>query len=359
MGFGQDLSGSSGSVLLQPAATAGGTNKVWSGLALYRTGATSPSSVTAIGTTASASAVPGRVLQWDSFNGATNSNLPQSAGALGSALEPQSIPSEVPSATPVVIQGSRAFFTSLQPPTSLLPSEGLFVRKVTSLTGTPTLDTDAILLESQSAARSGGGAIWTGKYLTSSKSFGRALYVADTGAPSKGNLTTPLDFGVPVVGSDGQAFVGVGDAIVRFDPLAIADGGVPLVTTIPPVRTSPVLGKAAAGRPALGHAVTASGVLAVFDASATGTSTASWTAPIGVASTVETHPAFDCNRRVGAARSTTGILYVPFLDGNVVALIVDSPALMDANGAWPKYQRTSGNAGNDDTAFFPTNWPCP
>jgi hypothetical protein len=100
-------------------------------------------------------------------------------------------------------------------------------------------------------------------------------------------------------------------------------------------------------------------VLAVFDASATGTSTASWTAPIGVASTVETHPAFDCNRRVGAARSTTGILYVPFLDGNVVALIVDSPALMDANGAWPKYQRTSGNAGNDDTAFFPTNWPCP
>lgn len=69
--------------------------------------------------------------------------------------------------------------------------------------------------------------------------------------------------------------------------------------------------------------------------------------------------AFDCNRRTGAAIGSTGILYIPFLDGNVAAIVVDSPRLEDDPSSWPKYQRTMGNAGNDDTSFFPTNWNCP
>jgi hypothetical protein len=39
-------------------------------------------------------------------------------------------------------------------------------------------------------------------------------------------------------------------------------------------------------------------------------------------------------------------------------VVVDSPRLLDTAGAWPKYQRTMGNAGNTDPAF-PVNWSCP
>jgi hypothetical protein len=69
---------------------------------------------------------------------------------------------------------------------------------------------------------------------------------------------------------------------------------------------------------------------------------------------------FDCNRANPASK--TGVLYVGSSGGStgkVLSIIVDSPKLLDTMGAWPKYQRTMGNAGNDDT-YFPTNWPsCP
>jgi hypothetical protein len=54
------------------------------------------------------------------------------------------------------------------------------------------------------------------------------------------------------------------------------------------------------------------------------------------------------------------VLYVGAKNGAVEALIVDAPRLLDTAGAWPKYQRSAGNAGNDDTTNFKTNWPgCP
>ena len=55
--------------------------------------------------------------------------------------------------------------------------------------------------------------------------------------------------------------------------------------------------------------------------------------------------------------SSTGILYIAFSSGAVVALIVDSPGL-DPTSPWPKYQRTAGNHGNA-AAVFPLNDGCP
>ena len=73
-----------------------------------------------------------------------------------------------------------------------------------------------------------------------------------------------------------------------------------------------------------------------------------------------THMAFDTNRANCA--SNTGILYIGTDQGAVYAVIVDSNQLYEGvdGGAWPKYQRTMGNAGNTDSAHFPINWPgCP
>jgi hypothetical protein len=126
------------------------------------------------------------------------------------------------------------------------------------------------------------------------------------------------------------------------------------------VRTSPVLTKSVGSSVPRGYAVTKNGDVVVFDASGASIIESAWTMTPKPGTGVEAHPAFDCNRRAGAAVSTTGILYVPYIDGTVVAVIVDSARLQDGVGAWPKYQRTSGKAGNDDTTFFPTNWAsCP
>jgi hypothetical protein len=74
---------------------------------------------------------------------------------------------------------------------------------------------------------------------------------------------------------------------------------------------------------------------------------------------VRAHPTLDCNRRMGAATSTTGILYIASSSGRLSAIIVDSPKLLDATGAWPKYQRTASNSGNTNNAAFPLNPGCP
>jgi hypothetical protein len=74
---------------------------------------------------------------------------------------------------------------------------------------------------------------------------------------------------------------------------------------------------------------------------------------------VYAHPTLDCNRRLGAATTTTGVLYVAASNGWVSAIIVDSPKLLDTTGAWPKFQRTAGNSGNSDAQRFELNPGCP
>lgn len=348
--------------LLSSAAVAGGSNKVWSGLALNRSSNTTPSAVSAIATTSSAASTPARILKWDSIDAPVASNLPQSA-TLGSPLEPLEVGASVRTAVGVVVSQNTARFLTLQPMgAAAIPSTGLFLRNVTGVSTTPTLDTGILLDGSDTAFASGQALISTGALVGSFTGSRKLQLVGGTATPF-----TPagaVDYGVPVVaetGAAGYGFVGAGDAIVRFDPPPLMTPGT-IVAQLgsTAVRTSPVLGKATAGRPALGYAVTTTGTLVVFDASSSGVAGSAWTGTVsGISSNVITHPGFDCNRRAGAAKSTTGLLYIPYQDGNVAAIIVDSPALMDGAGAWPKYQRSSGNAGNDDTAFFPTNWTCP
>jgi hypothetical protein len=362
-GFGADLSN------LPPQASGKANNKVWSGIALARNGA----QVFAVATTASSSNLTtsnnaARVLRWDSIDGAVGTlDLPQitvaGLGNSGSPLEPLVVGATVQTAVGVVIRQATARFVTSQPNSlAAMPSPGLFVREfaVGSQSG---LDA-GVQIEASDSAYAVGQAMSGGKSVVGTlTSGGRRVHVVDGTVTTTGTPAGPIDYGVPTVAEGGYGLIGAGNAIVRFDPSLLSSGGTQVaVLGVGPtdiVRTSPVLGKAIGGRTAIGYALTAAGELVVFDASATGTASSAWISSVGSSSSVVTHPAFDCNRRVGAARSTTGILYVPFLDGNVVAVIVDSPALMDANGAWPKYQRTSGNAGNDDTAFFPTNWPCP
>jgi hypothetical protein len=104
-----------------------------------------------------------------------------------------------------------------------------------------------------------------------------------------------------------------------------------------------------------GYAVSKLGTLLAFRQ---GTGSVLWRAPlIAPGDSINTHMAFDCNRANPTTK--TGVLYVGAASGKVISIIVDAPKLLDTNGAWPKYQRSMGNAGNDDTTNFPTNWPCP
>ncbi len=66
-------------------------------------------------------------------------------------------------------------------------------------------------------------------------------------------------------------------------------------------------------------------------------------------------PTLDCNRREA---NRPGTLYVATTQGDIYALIVDAPRLK-RDAPWPKWQRTAGNAGNDDDAYFPLNPGCP
>jgi hypothetical protein len=172
---------------------------------------------------------------------------------------------------------------------------------------------------------------------------------------TSGNLGADKKTGVPVVASASEAYAGHGGGLFRFDPsnlnasTIVIDGG-----TTDTFYLSPILSKAKDGGVGQGYAVSNTGNLVVFElGSAPGVA---WTSATGTS--VVTHPTLDCNRQSPATR--TGILYVGHDDGHVQAIIVDNPGLLDTPGAWPKYQRSAGNAGNDDLLNFPTNWPgCP
>jgi outer membrane protein assembly factor BamB len=116
---------------------------------------------------------------------------------------------------------------------------------------------------------------------------------------------------------------------------------------------TPLLG---AARPSsskkLGYAVSGAGRLLVFD-SVLGTK--EWEGPFDYAyGKVTGNPTLDCDR----TNRATGTLYVPQTNGTLTAIIVDSPGL-DLTAAWPKYQRTVGNAGNHDPRFPIGTSGCP
>ncbi len=67
-------------------------------------------------------------------------------------------------------------------------------------------------------------------------------------------------------------------------------------------------------------------------------------------------PSLDCSRNADGipAAAPHGVLYVPALNGQLYAFIVDSPGL-DKNAPWPKYQHDARNTGNPATPI--TNCP--
>jgi hypothetical protein len=251
----------------------------------------------------------------------------------------------------VVISGGTASFLTK-------PAQGPVSWQPVALAASPTLGTARQLLPGN-AGYAFGQAVISNAFLIGSIDNGnnKELYVADAGAPTGGNLGVDADTGVPVVASATEAYVGRGGDIVKFNPGFLNDSThssiVWSASSGGAVRTSPVLGKAANGA-TWGYAVTGAGELAAFRMDAAG----SWRASsiVGSGGTVLAHPTLDCNR---GGNNKTGVLYIGGQNGNVVAIVVDSPGLLDTAGAWPKYQRTAGNAGNDDTTF-PTNWSgCP
>lgn len=372
-GLAADLTVDAGTVSLSGPAESSANRKAWSGLALTKTAG---NQVAAIATTNSGSSVLGtanaaRILKWDSVNGNLGTTpLPQndaggSFGNGGSPLEPLEVgTSGVLSAIPIVVSSAIATFVTRQPSYApwAFPSEGLHVRKVSALSGTPVLDSTVSTLSTSDATSTFGQSPVSNGTLVGTYPSPRQLHFAAATVTS-GAPAGSVDYGAVSIGRNNHAFFGAGTKLVRTlgtDPMtlgtelhALGSGG---------IRTMPVLTKSVGNRPETGYAVTTGGQLIVFnsDPAAASGSALRWSASVpGVSSNVETHMAFDCNRRNGAANTTTGILYIPFLDGNVAAVIVDSPRLEDASGAWPKYQRSMGNAGNDDTTFFPTNWACP
>lgn len=157
--------------------------------------------------------------------------------------------------------------------------------------------------------------------------------------------------------SSSEAYIGQGTTLVRFDPANLTTATTVGTVTSDSIRTSPVLGAPrVSGEMPEGYAVSKGGTLLTFRQ---GTGAELWRAPLLAAGdSVNTHMAFDCNRASPASK--TGVLYVGAASGKIISIIVDAPKLLDSSGAWPKYQRTMGNAGNDDTTNFPTNWPgCP
>ncbi|MBL8910495.1 MAG: PQQ-binding-like beta-propeller repeat protein [Archangium sp.] len=204
------------------------------------------------------------------------------------------------------------------------------------------------------------GQAWSGGFFITTKGVGAPsqIFLRDGSTPVQGNLGVNNDKGVPALASASEGYVGRGDALVRFSPAALDAGTAITQVTGDVVRTSPVLGAQRMGASTReAYAVSQAGTLIAFSHGGS-SSTLLWRTPVTLpGENVNTHPTLDCNRSRPA--SGTGILYFGSSTGFVYAVVVDSPKLFEGNGAWPKYQRTAGNAGNADMTF-PVNWPgCP
>ncbi len=313
------------------------SSATFSGISLFRVGTEN----IALGSINSVAAANGRICLYG----------PQSGGIptiIAAQLDAPAVPSRVQTASNVVISGNTASFLQQG-------SSGANWQPVTlSGLSAPTLGTPELLNPLSSTPI--GQAVSGGKSI-----FGAAAGLGNNSQlyirPGAGNNNLGIantDKGIPVIASATEAYIGNGNTFVRFNPANLSTS-TPVTTVTDTFATSAVLGAPrTTGGPSEGYVISSTGTLVAFPQ---GTATAHlWTATLGIGSVV-THPTFDCNRL--NPTSKTGILYIGSSTGKVAAIIVDSPKLLEGDGTWPKYQRSMGNAGNDDTTNFPTNWPCP
>lgn len=252
----------------------------------------------------------------------------------------------------IIVSGSTAYLLTRP------GGAGLFRRSITSVNATPVDGTPVTIAASGSGALTVGQSLVGTDSLVGGMSTLSSFYRLNSSTiVGSGNLGVDADNGLAAF--DGTlAFAGRGNDLVAFSPTNLTAIPTVLATVTANVRTSPVLGNARTGGNPLGYAVTSTGALYVFPLTATAGSATDFGA-IFSSGTVYGHPTLDCNRRPGAATATTGVLYVTNNQGRVAAIIVDSPKLLTTSGAWPKYQRTAGNAGNPDDTRFGLNPSCP
>jgi hypothetical protein len=255
----------------------------------------------------------------------------------------------------ILVDGTTAYFVTSADP-NICTSQ-----VVSNITSGTTLGRSLVLFSSGNPCGTTAQS-WVGnEVLVGGFAGGLSLFKFDASSspPTSGNLGAAVSNGASAIASNSVAFLGRGSDLIRYSPSLLSSGVTRLATGVN-IRTSPVLGKARSGDPAKGYAVDTSGGLRVFDQNGAMDSALSFGSVFdGGPQAVRAHPTLDCNRRMGAATSTTGILYIASSSGRLSAIIVDSPKLLDATGAWPKYQRTASNSGNTNNAAFPLNPGCP
>lgn len=326
------------SPILQSPCAGVGTSKTFSGLALYKPAA----EIFAVGSINSTDGTNGRACAYGPLTGP----LPTITGATDAAQ----VPTNVATATNVVVSGSTASF--LRKDTS-----GAWWQPVT-LNGVaaPSVGTPNALGTDPGVIAAGQSISDAGITISGLNALGRFVYLKP-GTASSDLGSANADKGVSSIGAATEGYLGQGDVLVRFNAASLAAVGAPIASVSgDSIRTAPVLASSRNGDVSLGYAVSNGRQLVTFTTGGT-SSTQRWRATLPTTGNVLTHPTFDCNR--AAPASKTGILYVGTSDGHVAAIVVDSPRLLDTPGAWPKYQRTQGNAGND-SSDFPINWAsCP
>ncbi len=284
---------------------------------------------------------------YDATNGASTTD--------GAGTEAAVVPTKVPTATNVLVSGSTASFLRAPSLTS-----GSFWQPITAITGARTKEAGQQLVLTSEVAGLGQALVPVasdGPFLmcTNQSAIDKQLFLSiGVDNVRSGTLNVNASTGVPSLVSRSEVYVGRGNDLVIFSADALAADATRVIAfaTGDFLRTAPILGKPrTSGGEAWGYAVSSDGVLVAFKQGGTPTP---WSTSLGSTGVVAL-PTLDCNR--SAPMTKTGVLYVGDSSSHVKAIIVDSPGLLDTPGAWPKYQRTAGNAGNDDTTTFPTNWP--
>jgi hypothetical protein len=281
--------------------------------------------------------------------GASTGGHPFGAPSMGILDAPQPGPGLLESPANILVSGTQALFLKQG------NSAGLWVQPVTGLDNTTPTFPAGVRVGTASAVYSAGQA------LLSDGSASLGVFNANqdiyryTGTIQQGS-NSALDYGPPALLDDSRGYIGAQTTLIAFNPSTSAAGTTVGTFTSGFLKTTPVLGAPRPSSPAkLGYAVSTTGHLIVFD-SVSGALEWKTSSPLpGSAKAVAAHPTLDCSR---TGSRTTGTLYVLYTDGNVQAVIVDSPGL-DSSAVWPKYQRTSGNAGNPDSRFPIRSPLCP
>ena len=201
-------------------------------------------------------------------------------------------------------------------------------------TSAPTIGTPS-QLTALAIAPALGQALNGNQFLIATLNSGSTKQIFGRPTAVDGNLGSNTDKGVPALASSIEAYVGIGDALVRFNSADLTTSVLVATVSGDNIRTSPVLGAPrVSGGMAEGYAISKNGTLLAFQQ---GTGSELWRAPlIAAGDSINTHMAFDCNR--ANPTSKTGVLYVGTASGKVLSIIVDAPRLLDSSGAWPKYQ---------------------